>query len=459
MPENLRPDARGRLRPRPGTPNPDTFRMENNQYTYDIDDKPPLRYVLLYALQWAVIMFPMLITSAAIPAQVLHFGPAGEVRFFQLVLLTTGLFTFVQCFWGHRYPVIDGPSTALLLTFMVLAPYGIPAVQGGTLLGGLLLTAAVLTVKPRRILRYMTPNVVGVILMLIALTLLPYMNSLMNGSTTGSGASVLKFSLSVFLVLLMSTFAHRLKGFLKTVSLLLGMLIGTALFYALEPPDLKGLLDAAWVSFPSNVVPSRPAFTFAAAVAFAVSYVAVVVNSVGSIQAIANITSQERLPGSISRGLFWNGIAGVVCGLLGVIGLVSYSVSPGVVLSNRVATRFAVAWCGGMLVLAALVPRFAALLALVPAPVVGAAICSAMGVQIGAALAIILEKGLDRRDYYVVGLPIVLGTLVGFLPQDLVESVPQLLRVFLTNGLTFGIILVLLLEHILMPAQESEGPA
>ncbi len=432
--------------------------MEHYQYTYDIDDRPPLRYVLLYALQWVVIMFPILITSAALPAKVLHFGPAGEVRFFQLILLTTGLFTFVQCLWGHRYPVIDGPSTALLLTFLVLAPYGIAAVQGGTFLGGLLLTAAVVIVKPKRIIRYMTPNVVGVILMLIALTLLPYMNLLMNGSTTASGASALKFSLSVFLVLLMSTLAHRLGGFLKTVSLLLGMLIGTALFFALEPPDLKGLREAAWVSFPSMLVPGRPVFTLSAMIAFAVSYVAVVVNSVGSIQAIANITSRERLSESIPRGLFLNGIAGMVCGIMGVIGLVSYSLSPGVVLSNRVATRFAVAWCGVMLVLAALAPRFAALLALVPAPVVGAAICSAMGVQIGAALAIISEKGIDSRDYYVVGLPVVLGTLVGLLPPELVETVPQLLRVFMANGLTFGIMLVLLLEHVLMPGRGTAAP-
>jgi uracil permease len=110
-------------------------------------------------------------------------------------------------------------------------------------------------------------------------------------------------------------------------------------------------------------------------------------------------------------------------------------------------------------VLAALVPRFAALLALVPAPVVGAAICSAMGVQIGAALAIIAEKGMDRRDYYVVGLPVLLGTLIGFLPPALLETVPQVLKVFMANGLTFGILLVLLLEHVLMPGQSPGAPA
>lgn len=430
--------------------------MEQSPYIYDLDDRPPLRYSLIYAFQWAVIIFPVLIISAALPVKVLQLGPAEEVRFFQLTLLTSGFFTTVQCLWGHRYPVIDGPSTALLLTFLALAPHGVPAIQGGAVLGGLLLIGAVLVIKPKRIIFYMTPNVVGVILMLIALTLLPYLSRLMTGTSPAApGGSVLNFAVAILLVLLMATMAHRLKGFLKTISLLVGMLIGIVIFYALELPEFKAFLDASWVSVPSGVVPSLPVFTAPAVIAFAVSYAAVVVNSIGSIQAIANVTSKDRLSTAVPRGLLVNGIGGVVCGLMGVVGLVSYSMSPGVVLSNRVASRYAVAVSGLVFVVAAFVPRLAALLALVPPPVVGAALCVAMGVQMGAALSIVTEGDMDRRDYYVVGLPVLIGSLLGFLPQAMVEAVPQIPRVLLGNGLTFGILLVLLLEHLLLRKERA----
>jgi len=430
--------------------------MEQSSYIYDLDDRPPLRYSLLYALQWAVIMFPVLIISAALPVKVLQLGPSEEVRFFQLTLLTSGFFTAVQCLWGHRYPVIEGPSTALLLTFLVLAPHGVPAIQGGAVLGGLLLIGAVLVIKPKRIIFYMTPNVVGVILMLIALTLLPYLTRLMTGANPAApGGSILNFGVAILLVLLMATMAHRFKGFLKTISLLVGMLVGTVVFYALELPSFKAFLDASWISIPSNVIPSQPVFSLPAVIAFAVSYAAVVVNSIGSIQAIANVTSRDRLSTAIPRGLLMNGIGGVVCGLMGVIGMVSYSMSPGVVLSNRVASRFAVAFCGLVFVVAAFVPRLAALLALVPPPVVGAALCVAMGVQMGAALSIITEGDMDRRDYYVVGLPVLVGSLLGFLPQEMMNAVPQLLRALLGNGLIFGILLVLLLEHLLLRKERA----
>ena len=197
--------------------------MDKPKYIYDLDDHPPLRLAILYGLQWAFIIFPIFIASAVLPARVLQLGPVEEVRFLQLILLSSGIFTTIQCLWGHRYPIIEGPSAALLLTFLVIAPYGLPAVQAGGIAGGLLLMAAVIIVKPKRIISVMTPNVVGVILMLISLTLLPYMSALMSGAGSSSrGGSAAKFLLSVGLVLLMSAMAYRLRGFFKTVWLLTG---------------------------------------------------------------------------------------------------------------------------------------------------------------------------------------------------------------------------------------------
>jgi xanthine/uracil permease len=437
--------------PQPATCNPQPATCNPQQFLYDLDDKPPVHRAILYGLQWAVIMFPTLIIAAALPGKVLHLNVAGEVRFLQLVLLTSGLFSAVQCLWGHRYPLLDGPSTAVLLTYILLAPHGLQAVQGGTIAGGLLLVAVVMFGKLRRILSYMTPNVVGVILMLIAVSLLPYLTQLMTGATgPGGGASAAKFVTAVGLVILMATLAHRLKGFWSSVALLLGMLVGTAVFTLLEEPRWAELFSALWLSLPHDVVPSGPRLTWVAAVAFGSSYVAVVVNSVGSIQGIANVTSKDRLERAVSRGLFLNGVEGVVCGLMGIVGMVSYSISPGVVLANRVASRFAVVYCGAILALAAFLPKLAALLSLIPPPVVGAALCVAMGVQVGAALGIVSSGGMSRRDYYVVGLPVVIGAMLGFLPESLVNSAPEVLRVFLGNGLTFGIVFVLLLEHVFL---------
>ena len=72
---------------------------------------------------------------------------------------------------------------------------------------------------------------------------------------------------------------------------------------------------------------------------------------------------------------------------------------------------------------------------------------------------IVARSGIEQRSYYIVGLPVVLGTLIGLLPQNVVNELPPAFRVFLGNGLTFGILLVLFLEHVLMrrpaPAEKA----
>jgi uracil permease len=408
--------------------------MEKPSYLYDIDDQPPLHLGILYGLQWAFITFPSAIIAVAICGAALNLGLEGGIRFLQLTLLTTGLFTFIQTSWGHRYPLVEGPSTAVMLTFILLAPFGLPAIQGGTIIGGILLVITVLSNQLGRVLRLFTPNVVGVILMLIAFGLLPPLLRFLTGVNDAhpqGEASIMVISLG--LVLFIATLSYRLKGFWKTLSMLLGMIVGSLVFLLLGRLNWQSLAMASWISFSTRWIESAPGFYWPAAIAFACAYLAVIVNSLGSLQGIAAITDKERLPVATRRGILINGVAGISCGLLGVVGTVSYSMSPGVILVNRVASRWAVTYCGIILLMAAFLPKLAALLALVPAPVVGTALCVAMGGQVGAGIAIIASKGVTSRDYFVVGLPLLLGTMVGFFPRSLFDTLPGYSQVFLGN--------------------------
>lgn len=424
--------------------------MEKPSYLYEIDEHPALPYAIIYGLQWAIIAFPTAIIATSICGAALDLDSEGALRFLQLTLLTTGLYTFVQTLWGHRYPLLEGPSTAVMLTFIFLVPYGLPAIQGGTIIGGILLVVIVCSRQLERIIRLFTPNVVGVILMLIAFGLLPPLLRLLTGvDDVHPQGEALTMMISLPLVLFIATLSYRLKGFWKTISILLGMIAGSLVFLLLGRLDWQALVAASWVSFSMGWVKSPPGFYWPAAIAFACSYLAVIVNSLGSIQGVAAITDKERLPRSTRRGILINGIAGISCGLLGVAGTVSYSISPGVILVNRVASRYAVTYCGIILLMAAFSPKLGALLALVPTPVVGAALCVAMGGQVGAGIAIIASKELSSRDYFVVGLPLLLGTLVGFFPRSLFDTLPGVSQVFLGNSLIVGIVTVLLMEHLL----------
>jgi uracil permease len=421
-------------------------------YIYNLDDHPPIRYALLYGFQWAIIMFPALIITASISVGSFPAGALDKVYFLQMTLLTSGLFTWFQALWGHRYPLLEGPSTALMLAFILLAPLGLPAIQGGMILGAVLLILTVLSRQLDRVTAFFTPNVIGVILMLVSLGLIrPLIGFMTGGSTTDGGV----FLVSVFLVLLIASLSHWLKGFWKTVSILLGIILGSLLFYFLGCLSLNEIAGSPWLSLSLVRLPASPSFHWQAVIAFACAYLAVMVNSLGSLQGISVITDQQRLPASIRRGLLFNGLAGICCGIFGVVGTVSFSMSPGVVLVLRVASRYAVGYCGLILFAAAFFPKLAALLSVVPAPVVGAALCVGLGGQIGIGIATVASQPLSSRDYFVVGVPLLLGTLVGFLPQTLFDALPGSLQIFVANSLITGIFLVLILEHLLLRKRNS----
>jgi len=134
------------------------------------------------------------------------------------------------------------------------------------------------------------------------------------------------------------------------------------------------------------------------------------------------------------------------------VGTVGYSTSPGVILVTRVASRYGLAMCGAILVLAGLMSRLSALLAAIPPAVVGAALCVAMASQVGAAINAMTPGGrsLAGRDYLVVGLPVLLGTLVAAAPTGFFSTLPAWLGTIVGNGLVLGILSVLLLEHVVM---------
>lgn len=424
---------------------------DQEKYIFDIDDRLPIKYGLSQGFQWAFLVFPTLIIFAVLCGTALNLNTPQQVRLLQMGLLIYGAASCVQTLWGHRYPVVEGPATALFLTFLALVPHGLPSIQGGTILGAGLLCLFVLIGKLDRVISLATPNVIGVILLLISFTLLPRVAENMTGiSAAHPEGSAMIFLVSLLLTLTMAVFSFWFKGFWRSIGMLLGMLLGTFIFAIVGKLELVQLQNAAWIAFPSNWIPSTPSFYWPACIAFALAYLAVMVNSIGSFHGIAKVTDEKRLPGSIRRGLFVNGLSGIACGLFGVVGTVSISVSPGVVLANRVASRFAITYFGAILIVAAFVPKLSALLSMVPGPVVGAAFCVALAGQIGAGIAIVTGKGFESRDYFVVGLPVMLGTTVGILPKSFYTAIPEALQVLLNNGLIVGIVVVLLMEHVLL---------
>jgi len=429
-------------------------------FLYELEQRPPLWRNLIYGIQWALIMFPALVVVAAVAARALGLSPQEEVDFFQKILLLSGALTVCQTLLGHGYPLQEGPATALLLTFVTLAPCGLPAIQGGVLCGGVLLLA----LGRLRLMRYLTPyftaNVVGVILMLIGFTLLPHLIPLMLGidaaHPAGEGSV---FALAIALVLAVAVLSHWLRGFWQSTAMILGIALGTTVFFFWGRLDFNLFREASWFSLPESLWMGLPAFDISAVITCILAYMAVIVNSVGSIHGVGEVVGTRGMARRVENGIAFTGVGGIVAAAFGVVGTVSYSASPGVILVTRVASKYAQTMCGVVLLIAAFVPRLNALLAAIPATVVGAVLCVALASQVGAGITAVTagERSLEGRDYLVVGLPVMLGTVVAAAPSEFFAGLPRTLQLLVSNGLVLGIILVLLLEHLLLRQRPRQG--
>jgi uracil permease len=296
---------------------------------------------------------------------------------------------------------------------------------------------------------------VGVILLLIAFTLIPQLVPRLLGVTpVHPGGESAVFAAALLLILLISGLVSRLRGFLQTTAILLGILTGSLGFWGWGRVDLAPVREAAWLTLPESLWAGMPHFSPSGVLSSCLAYVAVTVNAVGSIHGVAGVVGAEDLARRTDRGLAVTGLAGMAAAALGVVGTVGFSTSPGVILVTRVASRYALTICGVILVAVGVVSRLSALLAAVPPAVVGAALCVALASQVGAAITTITAGGrtLTGRDYLVIGLPVLLGSLVAAAPARFFAGLPLLLGTIVGNGLVLGILLVLLLEHVLMSA-------
>ena len=435
--------------------------MKNPNLIYGVDDLPSFPKLMIYGIQWAIVILPTLTIISNIASASLGLEDAFQVAFLQKLMLTTGGVLILQTLAGHRYPLLDGPASALLLSFIILAPQGIDVIRGGILGGGLLLALMGGFRLIHKIQALFTDNVVGVILILIAITILPYIAPMVIGQgPENPSGRVDIFCVSILVMLSIAMMSHWFHGFFKTIPVFLGVIFGTVVMWALGEVNGSGIGACPWFTIPEGLFPGPPKWSLSAVFTMAVAYIAVMINGVGSIYSIGEVVGTEGMNKRIDRGIAATGIGGAAAGLIGAIGTVSYAYSPGVVLVTRVGSRYTITVCGAILVAMAFFQKIMAVMTAVPSSVVSAALVTGMAAQVGAGISVLTRSGksLDGRDYLVIGIPMLLGGIVSILPDaffDLFGS--PMLKALIKNGLIVGIVSVLILEHVLLPKRKNRA--
>ena len=415
---------------------------------YELNDKPGILPMLMYGLQWWIVSLPCVVIMGIIVSQ-LHYTDVAEQTFYlQKLFGIMGIAMIVQVLWGHRLPLIIGPASVLLIGILSTVSSGIPAVYTGIMVGGLVLTVLAYSGLLGKLQFVFTPRIVTVILILIAFTLTPVILKLVLGDAVHTLFNLF-FTLVMVLALVIGN--KLLRGIWKSTTVLWGIVGGVLVYYGVFGfPTLvstgAGIIpeQATVFNFPLN-------FEAGTILAFLFCYIALIVNELGSIQAVGHMLQADQMGQRTTRGVGIVGVTNVLSGLFGVIGPVDYSMSPGVISATGCASRYTLLPAGAGLILCAFFPSVVGMLVTIPGVVMGAILLYLMATQLAAGLQMLVrEKAITDFDSgVVVGLPLMVALLLSFAPEGVLNLIPSLFKPIVGNGFVMGVITVLIMEHLI----------
>lgn len=386
---------------------------------------PPLGQLIPLGLQHVVAAVVGVITPAIIisGSEVCNLSAAEKTALIQASLIVTALATLLQLFpvfhrIGSRLPVIVGISFAYVPTLTAIGgQFGLSAILGAELVGGLVAVVFGIFVKPIR--KLFPPLVTGTVIFTIGLSLYPTAVRYMAGGDTAGewfggvrswGVALFTFAVVIFL-------NNFTRGIWKLGSLLFGMIAGYIAACFAGIVDLSGVAGAHWVSLP-QFMPFEIEFVPSAIVSLSVVYI------VNSVQTIGDLTSTTmggmgRIPTDqeLSGGIIGQGVMSIAGAFFGGLPVASFSQNVGIVTVNKVINRAVFSFAASLLLAAGFMPKFASILTTIPQCVIGGATLSVFAtITMTGIRMIALDGKFTVRKSTVAGLSIALGTGITQVP-------------------------------------------
>jgi xanthine/uracil permease len=192
-------------------------------------------------------------------------------------------------------------------------------------------------------------------------------------------------------------------------------------------------------------------FDWGVIISFLFCFIALSINDLGSIQSLKELLDLPDIRQRTRNGIALTGLSNCLSGFLGVVGSVNYSISPGIILSTGCASRITLLPTAVILMVISFSPAAIAGMASIPELIIGCVLFYILANQVAAGLSVAVsgEKPFAFRDGLGIGIPVLLGTVLSFLPAETVAGFPDFFRPIAGNGFVMGVVASLFVEHAL----------
>lgn len=422
----------------------------------EVDAVLPAPKLLTLGLQHVLVMYANAIAVPLIVGGALKL-PKDQIAFLiNADLFACGIATLIQTVGigriGIRLPVIMGVTAVAIQPMLAMAAMpgvGITGIYGAVIVAGLFGLLIVPVVG--RALPFFPPVVTGSILAMIGIALTRVAAGWAGGGTGsgdfGSAPTVLVAGLVLAVILALARFG---RGFLASIAVLVGMIVGYAVAVALGWISLDGIADQPWLRIVLPLQFGLPTFHLVPSLMMCLVMTIVFIEATGMFLALSVMTGRAVGTEDIRRGLRADALGTLIGGVFNTFPYLSYSQNVGLVSLTGVHSRWVCATAGGIMLLLGLVPKVAFVAASVPQPVLGGAALVMFGMVAATGIRILAQVDFGPRNAHnalIVAVSLGIG-LIPIVQPQLLRTVPDGFQPIARDPILLTAIVALLLNGL-----------
>lgn len=426
---------------------------------YKLDGRVPLAKAIPFGLQHVLAMFVANITPIIILANIVGIDPAISGTLIQNCMIIAGIGTLIQLYpvWriGSRLPIVMGISfTFLSVAIVVGTTQGMGALMGAVIVGGVFV--GLLGLFAKYWIRIISPVVSAAVVTAIGFSLLPIgANSFAGGVGSADFGSVNNWIVGTFTLLVCLGFQAFGKGFLSSLSALIGLIAGYVLALCLGMVDFSGVHNVGIVSLP-NFLPFKPEFHWGAILSVVAIYLVAATETIGDTSALCSgalhrAPTERELGASISC----DGFISAIAGLFGCTPITSFAQNVGLAAMSGVVNRFAIATGACIMILGGISPSVGWVMTTIPQSVLGGCTIIMFGSIMFAGFGMLAKCGFNNRNMIIVAMSLSVG--IGFTQAPKMFAIfPQIIQsVFAENCVALVFLIAVVLDLVLPKNKEG----
>ncbi|MDP4095202.1 uracil permease [Paenibacillus sp. P96] len=241
------------------------------------------------------------------------------------------------------------------------------------------------------------PAVMGAIVALIGLELVPTAAGMAGFISTNPTQpwtpDPKSITLAVVTMAVTVLGAVLFRGFAKIIHILLGIIVGYLLAYAMGMVNTENIASAKFLDFPTVTTPT---WDLTAILTILPVALVVIVEHIGHLLVTGNIVGKDlsKDPG-LHRSLLGNGISTILSGFVGSTPNTTYGENIGVMALTKVYSVWVIGGAAIIAILLSFSGTFSAIIANIPTPVMGGVSLLLFGVIAASGLRIFVEQRVD----------------------------------------------------------------